>query len=205
MKRSRIPKHFALLLVAAFLAGSALASERSEKYNRLQPVRGERDWIIRNFDFYSELQRNFEEAQHDARSFDLIEDYTSGIVLPSCGAAVRLLSRGHDMELMSAYFRLLTFTQNDASETFGYRLAQIFAANPALVEGEASSDCGIVVGVRQPCLWPQTVKEVDASWRTPRANEAAQRMKAGAGAFQKVRMTFPKVSFPSSRRCAATI
>jgi hypothetical protein len=117
MKRSRIPKHFALLLVAAFLAGSALASEWSDKYNRFQPVRGERDWIIRNFDFYSQ-----------------IEDYTSGIVLPSCGAAVRLLSRGHDMELMSAYFRLLTFTQNDASETFGYRLAQIFAANPALVE-----------------------------------------------------------------------
>jgi hypothetical protein len=134
MKRSRIPKHFALLLAAAFLAGSALASEWSDKYNRFQPVRGERDWIIRNFDFYSQLQRNFEEAQHDARSFDLIEDYTSGIVLPSCGAAVRLLSRGHDMELMSAYFRLLTFTRNDASETFGYRLAQIFAANPALVE-----------------------------------------------------------------------
>jgi hypothetical protein len=35
---------------------------------------------------------------------------------------------------MLAYFRLLRFTQNSASESFGLHLAEIYVANPTLVE-----------------------------------------------------------------------
>ena len=107
---------------------------RLESHKEEKPISSERDYILRIFDFYSQIQKNFENEGFSGRSRDLLEDYTSAILLPACGSCAKLLSRGRDTELMLAYFRLLQFTKHSASETVGWHLAEIFIANPSLVE-----------------------------------------------------------------------
>jgi len=124
-----------LIICFAVLSSTASAwSGWNHKYNEEKPISSERDYILRIFDFYSQIQKNFEKEGFSGRSRDLLEDYTSAILLPACSSCAKLLSRGHDTELMFAYFRLLQFTQHSASESFGSYLAEIFVANPTLVE-----------------------------------------------------------------------
>ena len=89
---------------------------------------------MRAFDFYARLEDNFEKAGYDKRSRDLIEDYTTAILLPSYESCVRLLSKGNDGELLRAMIHLLQFAKNSASESFSNGIAAVFIANPKLVE-----------------------------------------------------------------------
>ena len=123
-----------LLCFAAFCGSADAWSDWSHKYNDAKPISGERDYILRIFDFYSQLEQNFEKDGGEQRSRDLVEDYTEVISLPACARCVKLLNHGHDIELMLAYFRLLQFTQNSAEESFSLYLGDIFVANPRLVE-----------------------------------------------------------------------
>ena len=115
-RRRRILNPLALLTLWACLGGCAIATEWSDKYNQFQPIRGERDSVIRSFDFYSQLQRNFEEAHYDARSRDLIENYTSGIVLPSCAAIRHHFSAR--LQLRAKAGRLIVCTDETAACPF---------------------------------------------------------------------------------------
>ena len=122
-----------IFLVALTVSAHA-SSEWSRKYNEDKPVASERDYILRIFDFYTQIQQKFKRERFSAQSRDLVEDYTTAILLPACVSCSKLLRRGHDTGLLLAYFRLLQHTQHSASESFGGHLADIFAANPDLVE-----------------------------------------------------------------------
>src|SRR4051794_5443738 len=108
---------FALCLLT-LLPGTHGSTVWGQQYNEENPISGERDYILRIFGFYAQLQRNFERENYSARSRDLVEDYTMGILLPACASCAKLLRRGRDTELMLSYFRLLQFTQHSASESF---------------------------------------------------------------------------------------
>jgi hypothetical protein len=123
-----------LISFSIFASTAGAWSDWSHKYNEDKPIAGERGYILRIFDFYSQIQQNFEKSGYSARSRDLLEDYTSAMLLPACASCAKLLSRGHDIEVMLAYFRLLRFTRKSASESFGLYLAEIFVANPTLIE-----------------------------------------------------------------------
>ena len=109
-------------------------SDGSREYYEGKAIAGERDYILRIFDFYSQIERHLQAGGEGVGSPQLSEDYTSAILLPACARCAKLLRRGHDTEVMLAYFRLLEFTQSSASEDFGWSIAEIFLANPALVE-----------------------------------------------------------------------
>lgn len=119
-------------LIVSRIAGAG--SEWSHKYDQEKPIKGERDYILRIFDFYSQIRENFDASGYAGRSRDLLEDYSTAMLIPACSSCAKLLSRGHDTELMAAYFRLLQFTQDSASESYGWHLASIFVANPSIVE-----------------------------------------------------------------------
>lgn len=123
-----------LICLSIFCSTAGVSSDWSHKYDEEKPIAGERDYILRIFDFYSQIRQNLEGVGDGGRSPHLVGDYTSAILLPACASCAKLLRRGHDVEVMLAYFRLLQLTQNSASESFGWHLAEIFVANPALVE-----------------------------------------------------------------------
>ena len=123
-----------LICFSIFATTAGAWSEWRHKYDEDKAIGGERDYIIRIFDFYGQLRQNFDASGYAARSRDLLEDYSTAILIPACASCAKLLSRGHDTDLMAAYFRLLQFTQNSASESFGWHLGTIFVANPTLVE-----------------------------------------------------------------------
>src|SRR4051812_40074842 len=79
-------------------------TEWSHKYDEGKPISGERDYILRIFDFYSQLQRNFEQQHFAPRAGNLVADYTTAILLPACASCAKLLQHGNDTELMLGYF-----------------------------------------------------------------------------------------------------
>jgi len=151
-----------LIICFAVLSSTASAwSGWNHKYNEEKPISSERDYILRIFDFYSQIQKNFEKEGFSGRSRDLLEDYTSAILLPACSSCAKLLSRGHDTELMFAYFRLLQFTQHSASESFGSYLAEICRESDSRRKGLSTTHrqtkvhwlrC-VVLGIRQYEVW----------------------------------------------------